>query len=86
MVGLKKYLLAIIIAGLAIIVVYQNKEIKQCRLEGLEGGDIAKGELQDSLFVLQTTVGRYEMTLEMLKEEDSTAAAKFEKILYTETE
>lgn len=83
---MKKYLSVLVIVGLAIIVVYQNKEIKQCRLEGLEGGDIAKGELQDSLFNVSTQLGRYEMTLEMLKEEDSAAASKFEKILYTETE
>ena len=74
------------IAGLAIIIAYQNKELKQCRLESLEDGNITKDELQDSLFNVSTQLGRYELTLEMLKEEDSTAASKFENILYNETE
>ena len=42
--------------------------------------------LQNELFIKQTEVGRYEMALEMLKEEDSIAASKFENILYTKTE
>lgn len=83
---MKKYLSAIVIAGLAIIIAYQNKELKQCRLESLEDGSITKDELQDSLFNVNTQLGRYEMALERLKEEDSTAASKFENILYTETE
>lgn len=83
---MKKYLSTIVIAGLAIIVVYQNKELKQCRLEGLQGGDIAKGELQDSLFNVSTQLGRYEVALELFKERDSIAATKFEDILYKETE
>ena len=83
---MKKYLLPLVIAGMAIIIVYQNKELKQCRLEGLQGGEIAKGELQDSLTQVATELGRYEMTLELLKEKDSIAANKFEDILYTQTE
>lgn len=83
---MKKYLLPLVIVGMAIIIVYQNKELKQCRLEGLQGGEIAKGELQDSLTQVATELGRYEMTLELLKEKDSTAANKFEDILYTQTE
>lgn len=42
--------------------------------------------LHNELFIKQTEVGRYEVALEMLKEEDSVAAAKFENILYTKTE
>ena len=83
---MKRYLSSLVIAGMAIILVYQNKELKQCRLEGLQGGDIAKGELQDSLTQVATELGRYEMALELLKEKDSTAANKFEDILYTQTE
>ena len=66
----------------------QNDELKKCQTNNysLEGGDIRKSELQDSLFNLQTTVGRYEMALEILKEKDSISAQKFEYILYTETE
>jgi hypothetical protein len=76
---MKKYLSLIVIAGLVIVVVYQNKELKQYRLE-------SRDITQDSLFILQNTVGRYELTLEMLREEDSVAASKFENILYNETE
>ena len=83
---MKKYLLISVIAGLATILVYQNKELRKCRLEGLQGGDIAKGELQDSLTAIKIELGRYEMALELLKEKDSTAANKFEDILYTQTE
>lgn len=83
---MKRYLSSLVIAGMAIILVYQNKELKQCRLEGLQGGDIVKGELQDSLTQVATELGRYEMALELLKEKDSIAANKFEDILYTQTE
>lgn len=42
--------------------------------------------LQTELFIKQTEVGRYEMALEILKEEDSVAADHFEYILSTKTE
>lgn len=83
---MKKYISIALILGFATIIMYQNREIRQCRLEGLQGGDIAKGELQDSLTQVAIELGRYEMTLELLKEKDSIAANKFEDILYTQTE
>jgi hypothetical protein len=66
----------------------QNDELTKCKVnkDSLTGGDIQKAELQDSLFILQTNLGRYEIALEMLKEEDSLCAQKFEDILYTKTE
>lgn len=42
--------------------------------------------LRMELFNHGTVIGRYEITLEILKERDSLAAAKFETILSTETE
>jgi hypothetical protein len=42
--------------------------------------------LHDKLFNTQVELGRYETTLEILKEKDSVAAQKFEHIMYTETE
>ena len=42
--------------------------------------------LQTELFIKQTEVGRYEMALEMFKEEDSVGADHFEHILSTKTE
>ena len=42
--------------------------------------------LQTELFIKQTEVGRYEMALEMFKEEDSVGADHFEHVLSTKTE
>jgi hypothetical protein len=42
--------------------------------------------LQTELFQAQSQVGRYEMALETLKEEDTVAADHFEYILSTKTE
>jgi hypothetical protein len=42
--------------------------------------------LQSELFVQQTIVGRYEVALELFKEQDKKAADKFELILTTQTE
>ena len=42
--------------------------------------------LESEIFIRQTNLGRYEMALEILKEEDSVAADHFEHILSTQTE
>ena len=42
--------------------------------------------LQDSLFNTSVELGRYQMTLEMLKDGDMKTANKFEYILTTQTE
>ena len=42
--------------------------------------------LQTELFIKQTQVGRYEIALELFREEDSVAADHFEYILSTQTE
>lgn len=42
--------------------------------------------LNNELFIKQTEVGRYEMGLELLKEEDSISADKFQNILQSKTE
>ena len=42
--------------------------------------------LQTELSIQKTNVGRYEMALELFKEEDSVAADHFEYILYKQTE
>ena len=42
--------------------------------------------LQDEIFNIQSINGRYEMALETLREKDSKAADKFQKILDNETE
>jgi hypothetical protein len=42
--------------------------------------------VRDEIMPLEVELGRYEMTLELLKEEDKKAANKFELILTTQTE
>jgi hypothetical protein len=73
---------------------FQRQELVELRTkaktEVVVGGDIQKAEIIDSLnaeiFSLQTINGRYEMALEILKEDDKKAADKFELILSTQTE
>ena len=57
----------------------QNKVISKYKAEAKPNASI--DSLQAELFIKQTEVGRYEMALEMLKEEDSIAAKKFESKL-----
>jgi hypothetical protein len=92
-----KYQKAIVGTGaIAVLVVcyFQQKELTKLRgeqkIEVVVGGDIQKANTIDSLeselFVQQTIVTRYEVALELLKEEDKKAADKFELILTTQTE
>ena len=94
---IQKYQKAIIGTGaVAVLVVcyFQQKELSKLRaeqkIEVVVGGDIQKANTIDSLeselFVQQTIVTRYEVALELLKEEDKKAAEKFELILTTQTE
>ena len=92
-----KYQKAIVGAGaVAVLVVcyFQQKELSKLRaeqkIEVVVGGDIEKANtidsLQNELFIQETIVTRYEVALELLKEEDKKAADKFELILTTQTE
>ena len=92
-----KYQKAIVGTGaVAVLVVcyFQQKELAKLRaehkVEVVVGGDIQKAQTIDSLnselFVQQTTVTRYEVALELLREQDKKAADKFELILTTQTE
>jgi hypothetical protein len=94
---IQKYQKAIVGTGaVAVLVVcyFQQKELSKLRseqkIEVVMGGDIQKANtidsLQSELFVQQTIVTRYEVALELLKEEDKKAADKFELILTTQTE
>ena len=94
---IQKYQKAIVGTGaVAVLVVcyFQQKELSKLRaeqkIEVVVGGDIQKANTIDSLeselFVQQTIVTRYEVALELLKEEDKKAAEKFELILTTQTE
>ena len=92
-----KYQKAIVGTGaVAVLVVcyFQQRELSKLRaeqkIEVVVGGDIQKANTIDSLeselFVQQTIVTRYEVALELLREEDKKAAEKFELILTTQTE
>ena len=74
----------------------ENAKVK-FESEILQGGDILKAQSYDSILALKdslyyenfnnyTTVGRYEVALEMLKEQNPKAAQEFEMILSTKTE
>jgi hypothetical protein len=92
-----KYQKAIVGAGAVAVLVlcyFQQKELAKLRaeqkMEVVVGGDIQKAELIDSLqnelFVIQTVNARYEIALELLKEENPKAAEAYELILTTKTE
>ena len=92
-----KYQKAIVGTGavsVLLICFLQQRELSKLRaqqkMEVVVGGDIQKANTIDSLeselFVQQTIVTRYEVALELLKEEDKKAADKFELILTTQTE
>lgn len=80
---------------------FQQKELSKLRaeqkIEVVVGGDIQTAQTIDSLenvidsiraenMPLQIQLGRYDVALELLREEDKKAAEKFELILTTQTE
>jgi hypothetical protein len=88
-----KYQKAIVGTGavaVLLICYLQQKELAKLRKEQNVNGNIQKTELIDSLrselFVNETIIMRYEVALDILKEEDKKAADKFELILTTQTE
>ena len=94
---IQKYQKAIVGTGaIAVLVVcyFQQKELAKLRSEKkidvVVGGDIQKAETIDSLnaeiFNLQSMNGRYELSLDHLKEVNPEAAKQFEDFLYKETE
>lgn len=76
------FLIVLILIG---IIAYQGQKIEDYKNEAsmLQGGDIQKAELQDSVKELSITVKRYELALDFLRDKDSVAAFKFENELYT---
>ncbi len=94
---ISKYQKAIVGTGAVAVLVIcylQQKELSKLRaeqkMEVVVGGDIQKAQLIDSLqselFVAQTISARYEIALELLKEENPKAAEAYELILTTKTE
>lgn len=75
------FLIVLILIG---IIAYQGLIIQDYNEASmLQGGDIQKAELQDSVKELSITVKRYELALDFLRDKDSAAAFKFENELYT---
>ena len=60
----------------------QNKVINKYKAKD----NINVDSLQSELFQVQSQLGKYEIALQMLKEEDSVAANHFKYILSTKTE
>ena len=79
---------------LLVICYLQQKQLatlrQQPKIEVTQGGDIAKAQLIDSLhgelFNANTTIGRYELTLEHMKEVNPKASDEFEQYMSHETE
>ena len=84
-----------------VVCYFQQRELSKLRaeqkIEVVVGGDIQTAQTIDSLenvidsiraenMPLQIQLGRYDVALELLKEEDKKAADKFELILTTQTE
>ena len=95
---MKKYINPILSLGTAAALLgaiyFQNQQIeglkKQLEIQPVVGGDIQKANLIDSLhdelFNAKTETGRYELSLEHLKEVNPKAAKQFEDYMAHETE
>jgi hypothetical protein len=91
---MKKYINVILRVGIAItmwIVIYlQYTEIKELRVKSQITPDIVLtnqiDSLRNELFTNEMQVARYEITLELLKEQNQKAANEFELIFRTQTE
>ena len=66
-------------------IIFQEYRVAQLSAK-LESNSVNVDSLQNELFIKQTEVGRYEVALEIFKEEDSVGADHFEHILSTQTE
>jgi hypothetical protein len=79
---------------LLVICYLQQKQLATLRqtpkIEVIQGGDIAKAQLLDSLhdelFNANNMIGRYELTLEHMKDVNPKAAHEFEQYMSHETE
>jgi len=77
---LERTLTAIAFIGIVYIVINQNITLRKMEADCMiEGGDIAKDSLIQELT-------RYQLALDMLKDEDPKAADALETLLYTKTE
>lgn len=84
---MKKYINAILTLSSVLVLFYiiydQHKQINAYKSNNLNK---TIDSLQTELFQSQSNEGRYEITLELLSEEDTMAAKKFDRIYHNETE
>jgi hypothetical protein len=79
---MKTAILLIIILIVSFAAAYDISNLKKENVAQKETID----SLRDELFIKHTTLCRYEMTLELLYQQDKLAAAKFDSIYNNETE
>lgn len=79
-----KYVVLIVVILFGTII-FQEYKVAQLSAK-LKSNTVNVDSLQNELFIKQTELGRYEMALELFKEEDSVGADHFEYILNTQTE
>jgi len=81
-----KAILGLASVALLLVTIYeQNNAINQKKDQIIE----LKSQntlLKDSIFAINTELGRYQIALEILKDGDKKAANKFEHVLATQTE
>ena len=86
---MKKYINPLLTAGTLIALLtttyFQNERINQFNVE-FKTLQSTSDSLHDELSQTQSQAGKYEVALELFKEEDSVAANHFELILSTQTE
>ena len=83
---MKEYIAPLLRLGALILLLTTIYEQNNVINEYKAKANINTDSLQTELFQAQSQAGKYEMALELFKEEDSVAADHFELILSTQTE
>lgn len=81
-----KAILSLASVALLLVTIYEQNNAINLKKDQIITLKAQNTVLQDSLFVTSVELGRYQMTLEMLKDGDKKTADKFEYILTTQTE
>jgi hypothetical protein len=83
---MKEYIAPLLRFGALILLLTTIYEQNNAINKYKDKANINTDSLQTELFQAQSQAGKYEMALELFKEEDSVAADHFELILSTQTE
>jgi hypothetical protein len=81
-----KAILSLASVALLLVTIYEQNNAINLKKDQIITLKAQNTVLQDSLFNTSVELGRYQMTLEMLKDGDKKTADKFEYILTTQTE